>query len=252
MSFPRKRESIWIPVFTGMTKCKTMTANLIEIFQSIQGEGKYAGVKQIFVRFFECNMHCVWCDTPHSIGDTTRQYREVDLENVVKRMKELLVGTHSVSLTGGEPLLQAGFIKKLIPEIKKMNLPVYLETNGILPNELKKVVSDIDMVAMDFKLPSSTKCRSYWEEHEEFLNLAKEKDVFIKTVITTDTGKNDVLQAADMVAQVDPNILFILQPNTFDLNNGAVQKCLEFQNDCMKRLTNVRVLPQMHKFLKVR
>ena len=43
-------------------------ANILEVFQSIQGEGKYAGVKQVFVRFFECNMHCVWCDTPHSIG----------------------------------------------------------------------------------------------------------------------------------------------------------------------------------------
>lgn len=235
-----------------MTKCKYMNANLIEIFHSIQGEGKYAGVRQVFVRFFECNMHCVWCDTPHSIGDTTRQYREVNLENVVHQIKEFSTGAHSVSLTGGEPLLQADFIQKLIPEIRKMNLFIYLETNGTLPDELKKVISGIDMVAMDLKLPSSTQCRSYWQEHEEFLNIARSKDVFIKTVITTDTGKNDVLQAADMVAGIDPNILFILQPNTFDLNNGVVQKCVEFQNDCLKRLTNVRILPQTHKFLKVR
>ena len=46
-------------------------ANISEIFQSIQGEGKYAGASQVFVRFFECNMHCAWCDTPHAIGDTS-------------------------------------------------------------------------------------------------------------------------------------------------------------------------------------
>ena len=50
------------------------TANILEIFQSIQGEGKYAGVKQVFVRFYECNMHCVWCDTPHSIGDNVKYH----------------------------------------------------------------------------------------------------------------------------------------------------------------------------------
>lgn len=229
-----------------------MNANLIEIFQSIQGEGKYAGAKQTFVRFFECNMHCVWCDTPHSIGDTTRKYKEESLENVLKQIKELSSGSHSVSLTGGEPLLQTTFIKSLLPELKKMNLPAYLETNGVLPDELSKVIEGVDIVAMDLKLPSSTKCRSYWREHEDFLRIAKHKDTFIKTVITTDTEKNDVLQAADIVASVDPDILFILQPNTFDLNNGAVRKCVEFQNDCTKRLTNVRILPQMHKFLKVR
>ncbi len=229
-----------------------MNANLIEIFSSIQGEGKYAGTRQVFVRFFECNMHCSWCDTPHSIGDTTRNYREFNLESVVQQIKDVAAGAHSVSLTGGEPLLQAAFIKTLIPEIKKMKLPAYLETNGVLPNELKVVIDDVDIVAMDLKLPSSTKCRSYWREHEDFLNIAKAKDVFIKTVITSDTEKNEVLQAADIVASVDRDMLFILQPNTFDLNNGVVKKCAEFQHDCMKRLTNVRILPQMHKFLKVR
>lgn len=229
-----------------------MNANLIEIFSSIQGEGKYAGVKQIFVRFFECNMHCVWCDTPHSIGDTTRKYKEFNLEDTLKQIKELSTGIHSVSLTGGEPLLQATFIKMLLPELKKLKLPSYLETNGVLPEELKKVIDQIDIVAMDLKLPSSTQCRSYWTEHEEFLKIAKTKDVFLKTVITSDTDKNDVLRAAETVAAIDRDILFILQPNTFELNNGVVRKCVEFQNDLLKRLTNVRILPQMHKFLKVR
>ena len=55
-----------------------MNARILEIFKSTQGEGKYVGAWQIFVRFFECNMHCVWCDTPHSIGDTTLEDLKFD------------------------------------------------------------------------------------------------------------------------------------------------------------------------------
>ncbi|MCA9405615.1 MAG: 7-carboxy-7-deazaguanine synthase QueE [Candidatus Omnitrophica bacterium] len=227
-------------------------ANILEIFRSIQGEGKYAGIQQIFVRFFECNMHCVWCDTPHSIGDTTRRYDEYDEDQLIQKIVELNNDCHSVSITGGEPLLQAEFIKAFIPRIKEQNLLTYLETNGVLPNELGKVVQDIDIIAMDMKLPSSTECRPYWDEHEEFLRVAKGKELFIKTVISSVTEKEEVLKAARMAAAADPNMLFILQPNFFDMKNGVVEKCEAFQKDSRKFLKDVRIIPQMHKMLKVR
>ena len=37
--------------------------NIIEIFSSIQGEGKYVGYRQVFIRFSGCNLHCTYCDT---------------------------------------------------------------------------------------------------------------------------------------------------------------------------------------------
>ena len=228
-----------------------MKAKILEIFRSIQGEGKYAGVKQVFVRFFECNMHCVWCDTPASIGDTTRNYKEIELKDLVAEIKKIREGCHSVSLTGGEPLLQVDFIKELIPHLKKMKLPVYLETNGICPQELKTVINDTDIVAMDIKLPSSTKEKAYWKEHEEFLKIALKKDVFIKTVISADTDKKDIVKAVEMVKKIDPGVLFILQPNTYELRNGLMDKCQDFQDYCSKYLSDVRILPQTHKFMKV-
>ena len=229
-----------------------MKAKILEIFSSIQGEGKYAGVKQVFVRFFECNMHCVWCDTPASIGDTSRNFQEMDLQEVYSRIEQSWRDDHSVSLTGGEPLLQKDFIKSLLPVLKFKKMPTYLETNGTLPNELEEIIDDIDIVAMDIKLPSSTQCRSYWKEHKEFLKIALKKDVFIKTVISSETDEADILQSIDLVAEIDPGVLFILQPNTYDLGNGVVKKCLLYQGSCLKRLNNVRIMPQMHKFMKIR
>ncbi len=230
------------------------TAKISEIFQSIQGEGKYAGFRQVFVRFFGCHMHCSWCDTPESIGDTTRNYHEMTLSAVFARIKELWPDCHSVSLTGGEPLLQAEFITQLLPLLKKARMPVHLETSGVLYRNLAQVIKNIDTIAMDIKLPSSTGERAFWKEHEQFLRLARKgkKDVFVKAIISRHTSPKDLLRAVKILKDVDPNMLFILQPNTFDLNNGVVQKCQDFQRRCFKILPNTRVLPQMHKFMKIR
>ena len=229
-----------------------MNARIFEIFNSTQGEGKYLGVPQVFVRFFECNMHCVWCDTPHSIGDTTRHYKEYSLDGLVGEINQLWGQCHSVSLTGGEPLMQADFINALTPILRSLRMPVYLETNGVLPRELAQVIDGVDMIAMDIKLPSSTQCKPYWQEHEEFLKIAKKKDLFIKAVISSVTTKEDVLRAADLVSRITPDVPFILQPNYFDMKDGAVAKCIELQSDCLKCLRDVRIIPQIHKFLKVR
>lgn len=227
-------------------------ANISEIFQSIQGEGKYAGVKQVFVRFFECNMHCDWCDTPHSIGDTTRRFDQYSLDEIYTTVSGLWESCHSVSLTGGEPLVQKDFIKEFLIWLRQKKMSTYLETNGIFYNELAEIIDNVDIIAMDLKLPSSTKCQPFWKEHREFLNIARQKEVFIKTVITSDTARNDVLLSADLVAEVDPKTLFILQPNYFDMSNGVMDKCREYQRICFDRLENVRIIPQMHKMMKVR
>lgn len=230
-----------------------MKARLVELFRSIQGEGKYLGTTQIFLRFFECNMHCVWCDTPHSIGDTTRRYKEYSLDELAFLTQELWTpDCHSVSITGGEPLMQAEFLQQFIPILRSLKMPIHLETNGIMPNELTQVIELVDVVAMDLKLPSSTQQPSYWEEHKDFLKIALQKETFIKTVVSLATTEEDLRQAVDLVAEIDPDVLFILQPNYGDISQGIVNKCIEFQHYCIGKLKNVRIIPQTHKLLKVR
>ncbi|OGW95536.1 MAG: hypothetical protein A2Z81_04420 [Omnitrophica WOR_2 bacterium GWA2_45_18] len=261
-----------------------MTAKISEIFQSIQGEGKYAGVRQVFVRFFSCNMRCVWCDTPVSMGEGNSNYQELDLQDVFSRVSALWKNCHSVSLTGGEPLVQTHFIENLLPLMKRAGMPVFLETNGILYQQFQRIVDDVDIIAMDIKLPSSTQDRAYWQEQEEFLKMAVAKDVFIKIVVSTRALKADILKAVDLVAGVSRDIPVIIQPNYYDMptdfpksngtlrqsvsrppfpkrrgsiscteiNNVVISKCLEFQEVCLSRLKDVRVLPQTHKWMNLR
>jgi len=227
-------------------------AKVLEIFRSIQGEGKYAGVPQVFVRFFECNMHCVWCDTPASIGDGKREYKELDGEAVLSQVNALYDNAHSVSITGGEPLLQKDFVKGFCHALHREGKKVYLDTNGTLPDALAEMIRDIDIIAMDVKLPSSTKQKSFWAEHKEFLKIANRREVFVKAVISLDTKAEEIIKAAKLVAAVDPQILFILQPNYLDMKKGIIEECVGHQKSCAKILKDVRILPQVHKFMKIR
>jgi 7-carboxy-7-deazaguanine synthase len=229
-----------------------MKAKILEIFRSIQGEGKYAGVPQVFVRFFECNMHCVWCDTPASIGDGKREYKEFGLEDTLSQVNALYDHAHSVTITGGEPLLQNDFLKGFCHALHVQGKTIYLDTNGTLPQALAEIIKDIDIIAMDIKLPSSTQQKAFWGEHKEFLKIAQHKEVFVKAVISLNTKAKEVLKAAKLVAAINPEILFILQPNYLDMKKGIIEQCVGHQKLCAKILKDVRILPQVHKFMKLR
>ena len=54
------------------------------------------------------------------------------------------------------------------------------------------------------------------------------------------------------MAAIDPGILFILQPNYLDMKKGIIEECVGYQKLCAKILKDVRILPQVHKFMKLR
>lgn len=229
------------------------TAPVIEIFSSLQGEGPYAGVKQVFVRFYDCNMRCRWCDTPQALPGQAAP-RDMGSHQVFEQVASLWSHCHSVSLTGGEPLLQSVFLKSLLPRFRESGMPVYLDTNGVLCDELESVISGVDMIAMDIKLPSSTGERDYWQEHERFLKIVRDNpvEVFIKIVVSQTTHKADVMRAADLIAGFDKGLWVVLQPCFQDLDAGVLEQCREYQDCCLDVISNVRVLPQWHKLMNLR
>ena len=154
-------------------------AKIAEIFDSVQGEGPYIGYRQIFIRFCGCNLLCDYCDTKFDIGN------EYDVPTLLKKMEEFdLKSIHSVSLTGGEPLLHYEFLSEFLPKIKDIGLKIYLETNGTLAKPLEKVIDYIDIVSMDFKIDSSAKIGDLFLKHNQFLDIATKNnvDVFAKLV----------------------------------------------------------------------
>jgi len=229
-----------------------LKAKITEIFRSVQGEGPYLGVDQIFVRFFDCNIQCIWCDTPTSSHNSVIATEDLTAPEIIQRVSSLWSNSHSLCLTGGEPLINTDVTLEVAALAQQKRWTVYLETNGILIYELQQIIDNVDIIAMDFKLPSSTKAAAFWEQHEEFLKVSIQKDVFVKAVITPDTEVSDLVRSVDIIAGVDPCTIFFLQPESKALGKDLIQKCPDFQKEALKRLNDVRVIPQVHKFMEIR
>jgi len=239
--------------------------NLVEVFSSVQGEGKYVGCRQIFVRLAGCNLACDFCDTASSrlITETAQVELSADTRGVIIVANPVAVTDlsgwingllksphHSVSFTGGEPLCQAEALAKLLPTIDGQ---IFLETNGTLPDKLVMILPYIDIISMDIKLPSATG-QEVWKEHREFLELASSLDTFVKIVLTDRTDEVEFQRAIELVASVDRNIPVILQPVSPMGVAAAIgaAKLVKFQAAALEALKDVRIIPQTHKVIGLR
>ncbi|OGW75252.1 MAG: hypothetical protein A2Z72_00780 [Omnitrophica bacterium RBG_13_46_9] len=224
-------------------------AKISEIFLSIQGEGIYFGIPQLFIRFYRCNLSCGFCDTDLD------SYQIFTLDNLMGKIAEYKAPYHSLSLTGGEPLLQAYFIRDFLRAHKESHKkPVYLETNGILYRELSRVVDYVDIIAMDFKLPSSTGETDFWRKHEKFLRIANRKKVFIKAVITSATTSEDISRMRKVAYKIAKDIPIVLQPVTALSESERIpQEFLSRFRDILKEsMERVEIIPQVHRMIGVR
>lgn len=95
--------------------------DLVEIFESLQGEGRNTGRPCVFVRFAGCNLSCPWCDT-----DVSRRF-SATLEELVGEIASFRA--KSVVLTGGEPTMADG-MPELVAELKSRGYWIAVETNG--------------------------------------------------------------------------------------------------------------------------
>ncbi len=131
-----------------------------------------------------------------------------------------------------------------------INTKVMLETNGTLPDRLAEIIDLVDIISMDIKLPQMTEA-NLWAVHRDFLNIAKEKDVYVKLVVTGDIVMEDFQRAIDLVAEINPDILLILQPVTpvNDMIPVEPGTMLELQQIALEKLRDVRVIPQTHRMM---
>jgi len=247
-------------------------AYIDEVFSSIQGEGLYLGKVQLFIRFSLCNLRCAFCDSPRA--RTRRRFALIEkrphsetfskARNPISKERLIKIANrfdkdnkyyHSISLTGGEPLCQADFLKFFLKDLKKIGKRIYLETNGTLPVELDKIIRYVDIVSMDVKLSSSSRQDVDIDDVARFVKRALKKEFFVKMVITAATEMDDVIRACTTIAGIDSSIPLVLQPVSETRSFRKVpdmEKLLLIARSSKAILSNVQVIPQMHRKMKIK
>ena len=226
-----------------------MEAKIKEIFASVQGEGPVVGYKQLFIRFCGCNLSCDYCDTDFQY-ENAKTYTAQALSDYILSDYDLSK-LHSISLTGGEPLLHSDFLNEFIPIIKsKANIKIYLETNATLTENLLKVKDNVDIISADIKLKSATG-KDTFDKHSSFIKNCCGIETFAKVVFDENITNNEIFECIK-IAKAN-NIELILQPK-MNCNIMAVNSdfCTAILDKFLENYAKVRLIPQTHKFLNVR
>jgi organic radical activating enzyme len=204
---------------------------LTEYFESIQGEGNYAGANSLFLRFHFCNLTCNWCDTKYTwFADSGKfePYTADQLKELIKAHK-----APNVILTGGEPTLYR--LDELVIPGKKY----HVETNGIfiptqpldvvLANQNRFIRDAMDeQVIKNFNWVISPKLSNSQQQiNEESLAFWADKDYCIfKFIIRNKSDLNEVTSITSNF-NIDARKIYIgiegqtlqsqLQPELIDL-----------------------------------
>lgn len=106
---------------------------IVEIFETLQGEGYNTGMPSIFVRFGKCNLACSWCDTNY------HQFKMMSLDEIMQQIHQF--SARNIIITGGEPTIQP-HLEYLLNTLKSEGYYIAIETNG-----LNAVPTQIDYIA---------------------------------------------------------------------------------------------------------
>jgi 7-carboxy-7-deazaguanine synthase len=176
---------------------KGLEMKINEIFYSIQGEGKWAGLPNVFIRTTGCNLRCSYCDTKYAYksGD------EMKIEEILNEICKY--PCKSICITGGEPLIQDGILD-LIDTLIKKDYKICFETNGSLDIvELSNKKSL--MISLDVKCPSSNMHEKNFLKN---INILRKEDQ-LKFIIA---NKEDYDYAKKIVKKYKPACSVFFHP----------------------------------------
>jgi 7-carboxy-7-deazaguanine synthase len=197
-----------------------------EIFYSIQGEGRWAGLPNIFIRTTGCNLRCSYCDTQYVYTEGA----EYSINEIIRKIKEY--PCRHICITGGEPLLQND-IHDLIDTLIKTKYQICLETNGSI--NIETIADRSLLISLDIKCPSSN-----MHNHMHFDNLMHlRNDDQLKFVIK---DQKDYKYAKKLVTKYKPHGTVFFQP-VWGTNPTRLSQWI------LKDFLDVRLSLQVHKIL---
>jgi organic radical activating enzyme len=246
-------------------------APLIEMFWSVQGEGRFVGESMAFLRVATCPLRCSYCDTPHSYTAAAaypvhgaRGESQEPNPAPASRAAELVTSlrplqhrpTPRVSITGGEPLVFPAFIRAVGERLRPSGWKVHLETAAIDAAALQLCAAQVDHLSADYKLPETIGGHDYGGAHVDCCDVALRNgaSVDVKIVLTAGATEASLNRALTRLQPLRARILLVLQPvtpclrETEPLPAAALERAIDL---AVTAGFDLRVLPQVHKLLQV-
>lgn len=208
-----------------------MKYNVVEIFKSIEGEGKRTGYPSVFVRLAGCNLRCSYCDTAYAqqASDAVECFNEQELVDKISEYN-----CSRVTITGGEPLLHD--LRPLLNLLYAADYKVNIETNGAVPLYSQRWGGIF--YTLDYKCGTSGESQKMLMRNYKLLN----KNDVVKFVVGSKEDFKDVDRVMAYCKKVGCRPRFYISPVW-----GAIEpaELVEYA----KTKNNLCVQVQLHKII---
>ncbi len=233
-----------------------MKVRLFEVFTSVEGEGLFYGTKTLFVRLAGCPFTCFYCDTVEALPpDSGTEY---DVDSACRLIDDSLVqNTFKVNFTGGDPLLQHRAVAEMARHVQSRGIPTYLESSCFDSARFDHVLPFIDIAKIELKTRDSGFAD---ERHYDGLienavaclrsAVSSKRRTYIKIVVSARTAPDDFEDLAGRVLDVTTDGIsgFVIQP-TYGTEEPSLEQLMGFYDLTYPRYPDVRIVPQLHKFI---
>lgn len=180
---------------------ESLTYPVMEVFPTLQGEGRYTGSPAYFIRLAGCDVGCSWCDVKESWE--AENHPQIGVDELVLGAKQS--GLSMVVVTGGEPCMYN--LEPITSALKKEGFKIHLETSGVYP-----ILGEFDWITLSPKKFKPCLPESFLKADE------------LKVVIV---NKHDLKWAKDQAINVQDDTLLYLQPE-WDRREKVHELIMEF------------------------
>ncbi|MGC9081350.1 7-carboxy-7-deazaguanine synthase QueE [Sulfurihydrogenibium sp.] len=203
---------------------------VVEIFRTIEGEGRWVGLPVVFIRLEGCNLRCSWCDTTYSYDG--KSYTVKNLYDILSQVKQY--NLKRVCITGGEPFMTEN-LDVLVKVLLDEGFYVFIETNGTMWNEkFREIKKDNLYITCSPKPP-------FYFVNKNILPYISE----LKFVVDENLSVNHIIKPE--FTEILKNDIIVLQPESN--KPEMVEKALKIQDELLKLGIESRIIPQCHKVL---